>query len=235
MNGRTQEARQTKRAQHVGPVRAGACSCIGFAALRRTELACAGAAAGCGRPVLRRQQRRSDSRTCRSTQARMAAFNLAGSGCGTGSRRLHRPNPAGWPQHLQLVRGDVAANRRLSWQAAGPRLSSRRPAAAAVDENRNASPAIGLGGGSLARQSGYPKRNSAQPSPAFGLVMPVFAPKVARQSVTYKKSPRGGVCLMGTKTKPTHAGGADCLPSGQVADLPPVTATLIRTGKHHAP
>lgn len=185
MNGRTQEARQTKRAQHVGPVRAGACSCIGFAALRRTELACAGAAAGHGKPVLRCEQRRSDGRPCRSTQARMAAFNLADSDDGTGGRRLHSPNPARWAEHLQPVRRDLAANRRLPRQAAGSWPCSRRPAAAAVDENRNASPAIRLGDGSLARQSGYPKRKRAEPSPAIGLVMPVFAPKVARQSGTF--------------------------------------------------
>lgn len=191
MNGAPIQTRPIERAQHVGPVRAGAGGRAGFTRVCRAELAGTGAVAGHGRPVLRREQRRSDSRPCRSTKARMAAFNLAGGDGGTGSRRLHRPNPARWPQHLQLVRTDLAGHRRLSGEATGSWLSSRRPAAAAVDENRNASPAIGLGVGSLARQSGYPKRNSAQPSPAIGLVLPVFAPEVARQSVTYKKSPRG--------------------------------------------
>lgn len=173
----------------------------GISRLCRAWLVGKGAAAGNGRTVQRAQQWRPDSRPCRPQGPRMAAINLAGSDCGAGSRRIHRPNSARRPQQLQPVRGDVAAYRRMPRQGAGSWNGHDRtaepvahtggciihpPAPYANVCQFFPSPVIGLGGGSLARNSGYPSEKSAQPSPEIGLVRPVFAPEVARKSGPYK-------------------------------------------------
>lgn len=175
----------------VGPVCAGACSCIGFAPLRRTELACAGLAGGTGRAVLRCEQRRPNGSTHHPQSEGLAAPHPSTRNGGTGSRRLHRANPTRRAERLQPVRRDLAANRRLPRQATGSWSCSWRSTTSAVDENRNPSATVTLGHQRLAPLWRYPSRKHAAPSVKLALVRSFFVARLASQWRTYKKSPRG--------------------------------------------